>query len=232
MGLTPTATAPRLLDGVRATARTRHYSLSTEKQYVYWIQWYVRFNGLRHPREMGAAEVSAFMTWLADERQVSPSTHRQALSALLFLYLDVLKVDLPWLAEIGRPRERKRVPVVLSKQEVAKLLDHVEGNIWRLLARLLYGTGMRLNAGTPGPGLHGPGSGCSRRPISGGECFGATGVTRTRRMMRNAAAIRPAAAPRQSDTDPLALLLPHHRPTDRKLPLDKRYNAPARFLAQ
>lgn len=144
MGLIPTATAPRLLDVVRATARTRHYSLSTEKQYVYWIRWYVRFSGLRHPRDMGAAEVSAFMTWLANERQVSPSTHRQALSALLFLYRDVLNVNLPWLAEIGKPRERKRVPVVLSKQEVAQLLDHVAGDIWRLLARLLYGTGMRL----------------------------------------------------------------------------------------
>ncbi|HRD35160.1 MAG TPA: integron integrase [Rhodocyclaceae bacterium] len=128
---------------VRACIRYKHYSIRTERAYVHWTRVFIRQQGMRHPRDMGTAEVEAFLTWLANERSVAPSTHNQALSALLFLYKEVLGVDLPWMKEIGRPKKRKRVPVVLSRPEVARLLqglDGVEGN----LARLLYGTGMRL----------------------------------------------------------------------------------------
>ena len=101
---------------------------------------------MRHPKEMGAQEVEAFLTMLATERQVSPATHRQALNALLFLYRDVLGLDLPWMQQIGRPPERKRIPIVLSASEtqtILGLMQSVEG----LIARLLYGTGMRLSEG-------------------------------------------------------------------------------------
>lgn len=101
---------------------------------------------MRHPKEMGSAEVEAFLTMLANERQVSPSTHRQALNASLFLYRDVLCLDLPWLQKIGRPPERKRIPVVLTVAEVQMVLGLMRG-VEGLMARLLYGTGMRLNEG-------------------------------------------------------------------------------------
>lgn len=139
----PDPQPPRLLDQVRACIRYKHYSIRTERAYVHWTRVFIRQQGMRHPRDMGTAEVEAFLTWLANERSVAPSTHNQALSALLFLYKEVLGVDLPWMKEIGRPKKRERVPVVLSRPEVARLLqglDGVEGN----LARLLYGTGMRL----------------------------------------------------------------------------------------
>ena len=128
---------------MRACVRYKHYSIRTEKAYVYWIRMFVRHQGLRHPREMGAAEAQAFLTWLASERSVAPSTHNQALSALLFLYREVLGIDLPWMKEIGRPKKRERVPVVLSSGEVGRLLDALDG-VEGILARLLYGTGMRL----------------------------------------------------------------------------------------
>lgn len=133
----------RLLDQVRERIRYKHYSIRTEQAYVYWVRLFVRHQGLRHPCEMGAAEVENFLRWLVSERAVAPSTHTQALSALLFLYREVLGMNLPWMTEIGRPKQRERVPAVLSRGEVARLLaamDGVEGD----LARLLYGTGMRL----------------------------------------------------------------------------------------
>jgi integron integrase len=130
------------LDQVRERLRYAHYSLSTERSYVYWVRWFVRFHGLRHPREMGAAEVEAFLSWLANRRGVSVSTHRQALAALVFLYKQVLGVDLPWLQEIGRPRAPQRLPVVMSRVEVQQLLAAVTGE-HQLVLRLLYGTGMR-----------------------------------------------------------------------------------------
>jgi integron integrase len=126
--------------------RYLHYSLRTEQAYQYWVRWFVRFHGMRHPREMGKVEVEAFLTMLATERQVSVSTHRQALSALLFLYKEVLDQQLPWLAELGRPPTRKRIPSVLGIAEVERVLGFVEGQPG-LLARLLYGTGMRLREG-------------------------------------------------------------------------------------
>ena len=98
---------------------------------------------MRHPRDMSVAEVEAFLSMLANERKVSASTHNQALSALLFLYREVLGIDLPWLNNIGRPQQTKRIPSVLNKDEVAGLLAQMEG-VTALLARLLYGTGMRL----------------------------------------------------------------------------------------
>lgn len=134
---------PRLLDQVRACIRYKHYSIRTEQAYVHWIRSFIRQQGMRHPREMGATEVEGFLTWLANERSVAPSTHNQALSALLFLYKEVLGIELPWMKEIGRPKKRERVPVVLSHSEVAGLLQALEG-VEGDIARLLYGTGMRL----------------------------------------------------------------------------------------
>ncbi|WP_240794446.1 integron integrase [Azoarcus sp. DD4] len=140
------AQPPRLLDQVRAAVRYKHYSIRTEQAYVYWARFFIRQQGLRHPRDMGAVEVEAFLNWLASERSVAPSTHNQALSALLFLYKEVLGIDLPWMQEIGRPKKRERVPVVLSRTEVAHLLGAMEGTEGDV-ARLLYGTGMRLMEG-------------------------------------------------------------------------------------
>ena len=103
----------RLLDQVRERIRYLHYSLRTEQAYVHWVRAFVRFHGLRHPNQMGQAEVEAFLAWLSGERHVSVSTHRQALSALLFLYQQVFGQQLPWMAAIGRPVRKPRLPVVL-----------------------------------------------------------------------------------------------------------------------
>jgi integron integrase len=138
----PPLRATRLLDQVRERLRYGHYSLSTERSYVHWVRWFVRFHGLRHPREMGAPEVEQFLAWLANHRGVFVSTHKQALAALVFLYKHVLGIDLPWLQEIGRPRSPHRLPVVLSRTEVQRLLAAATGE-HQLVLRLLYGTGMR-----------------------------------------------------------------------------------------
>lgn len=139
----PALTSSRILDQLRERLRYMHYSLQTEKNYVYWTRWYIRWNGVRHPKTMGGKEVEAFLSMLANERKVSPSTHRQALSALLFLYKEVLDIELPWMQEIGRPLPSKRIPVVLTTEEVGKVLLLMNG-VTGLLARLIYGTGMRL----------------------------------------------------------------------------------------
>ncbi len=140
----------RLLDQVRERIRYLHYSLSTEKTYLYWVRFFIRWHGrngtMTHPRDMGAKQVEAFLTMLATERKVSASTHNQALSALLFLYREVLEEDLPWLTDINRPTQVRRIPSVLTKDEVAGLLAAMDG-VTALLARLLYGTGMRLMEG-------------------------------------------------------------------------------------
>lgn len=137
----------RLLDQLREHIRYRHYSLRTEEAYVHWVRAFVRFHGAaRHPRDMGRAEIEGFLTWLAAERQVSPSTHKQALSALLFLYQHVLGQELPWMAELGRPKRQVRLPVVLTHAEVSQLLAALPEE-HRLVGRLLYGTGMRLLEG-------------------------------------------------------------------------------------
>ncbi len=136
---------PRLLDLLRAQIRYMHYSLRTEEAYVHWVRAYIRYHGLRHPAELTGAEVEAFLTWLATERQVAPATHKQALSALLFLYQKVLHQRMPWMDEIGRPQRQARLPVVLSHDEVTRLLAALDDPPdLQLLARLLYGTGMRL----------------------------------------------------------------------------------------
>ena len=132
-----------LLGRVREVIRYKHYSIRTERTYVEWVRRFVAFHGRRHPREMGAEEVRAFLGYLAAELKVAASTHQQALSALLFLYRDVLGIDLPWLTDLDRPKKPKRTPVVLSRGEVERLLAVMEGT-HALMARLLYGTGMRL----------------------------------------------------------------------------------------
>jgi integrase len=142
----PPLRSVRLLDQLRERIRSLHYSRRTEQAYVYWCRSFIRFHGIRHPAEMGVQEVQAFLSWLAVERCLSASTHRQALSALLFLYSRVLGIQLPWMAEIGRPRVRRRLPVVLSKDELAAIFRCLTGE-HRLVAQLLYGTGMRLMEG-------------------------------------------------------------------------------------
>lgn len=114
----PPLKSVRLLDQVRERIRLLHYSLRTEEAYVYWARAFIRFHGLRHPAEMGKAEVEGFLMHLAAQKGLSASTHRQALSALIFLYDKVLGLQLPWLAEIGRPVPVRRLPVVLSRDEV------------------------------------------------------------------------------------------------------------------
>ena len=148
---TPLLRSTRLLDQVSERIRYMHYSLKTEKAYLYWVRFFIRWSatqagGMRHPRDMGVADVEAFLSMMANERKVSASTHNQALSALLFLYREVLNIDLPWLNNIGRPQQAKRIPSVLTKDEVAGLLAQMDG-ITALFARLLYGTGMRLMEG-------------------------------------------------------------------------------------
>jgi len=138
--------APKLLDQVRERIRVRHYSLRTEDAYLHWIRRFIFFHGKRHPREMGGPEVEAFLSHLATEGRVAASTQNQALSALLFLYRDVLKVELPWLDGVVRAKRSQRVPVVLTENEVRGLLARLDGTKW-LVASLLYGTGMRLLEG-------------------------------------------------------------------------------------
>jgi integron integrase len=146
----PPLQSTRVLDQLRERIRYMHYSLSTEQVYLYWARFFIRWSArggqMRHPRNMGAPEVEAFLSMLATVRKVSASTHNQALSALLFLYREVLGIDLPWLTDIHRPSYTRRIPSVLTKDEVAGVLAHMEGQT-ALLARLLYGTGMRLMEG-------------------------------------------------------------------------------------
>ena len=134
---------PKLLDQLREQIRVRHYSIRTEDVYVKWVRDYVRFHGLRHPAEMGAAEVEQFLSHLAVRRQVSASTQNQALSALLFLYKHVLRIELPWLDDVVRAKRPERLPVVLTREETQRLLALLEGEV-ALVAGLLYGAGLRL----------------------------------------------------------------------------------------
>lgn len=137
------AHSPRLLERVRDCCRVRHYSIRTERAYVGWIRRFILANGKRHPREMGIREVTAFLTGLATHGQVAASTQNQALSSLLFLYRTVLEIKLPWMEDVIRAKRPRRVPVVLSRDEVARLLGALDGTAW-LMAALLYGSGMRL----------------------------------------------------------------------------------------
>ena len=137
------APKPRLLDRVRQAIAARHYSRRTEKAYVHWIKRYIFFHGKLHPAEMGAAEVTAFLTSLAVHSQVAASTQNQALSALFFLYREVLGVELPWLDDIVRAKRPLYLPVVLTRDEVRAVLQQLDG-VPRLMAVLLYGAGLRL----------------------------------------------------------------------------------------
>lgn len=134
----------RLLDQVRERIRFRHYSIRTEQAYVGWIRRFILANGKRHPQKLGIREVESFLTRLATQGNVSASTQNQALAALLFLYREVLGMDLPWMEEMVRAKRPRRLPVVLSQEEVARLLAALPEGVTELMARLLYGTGMRL----------------------------------------------------------------------------------------
>jgi integron integrase len=134
---------PRLLDLVREVIRVRHYSIRTEQAYVQWIRRFILFHGKRHPREMGAPELTAFLSDLAAQRHVAASTQNQALHAILFLYRDVLKIDLPWLDDVQRAKKPQHLPVVFTRDEVKALLAQLQGTTW-LMAMLTYGSGLRL----------------------------------------------------------------------------------------
>jgi integron integrase len=134
---------PRLLDQVREEIRIRHYSIRTEQAYVQWIRRFILFHRKRHPREMGAAELTAFLTDLAVQHNVAASTQNQALNAILFLYRDVLKIELPWLDQVQRAKKPQRLPVVFTREEVKALLALLQGTTW-LMAMLTYGSGLRL----------------------------------------------------------------------------------------
>lgn len=138
--------APRLHDHLVAAIRVRNYSRRTEQAYWHWTRQFVLWSGKRHPRDMGAAEVGEFLSWLATERDISASTQRQALAALLFLYQHVLSIDIDWVANIVRAKQPQRVPCVLTQREVSRLWPHVHGTRG-LVLQLLYGTGMRLMEG-------------------------------------------------------------------------------------
>jgi len=134
---------PKLLEQLRRAIRARHYSYRTEQAYAHWVRAFIRFHGLRHPNDLGEPEITAFLTHLAVERRNSASTQNQALSALLFLYREVLGRDFPELKDVVRAQTPKRLPVVLSRQETARLLAELDDAAW-LMASLLYGSGLRL----------------------------------------------------------------------------------------
>lgn len=140
------AVKPRLLDQVRDKIRFKHYSIRTEHAYVDWIKRYILFHGKRHPQEMGKQEAEQFLSHLAVDRNVAASTQNQALSAILFLYKEVLEQDIGWLENVERAKRPARLPVVLTATEVRAVLAHLEGR-YRLMANLLYGAGLRLADG-------------------------------------------------------------------------------------
>ena len=137
------AQSPRLLDQVRGKIRLKHYSIRTEQAYVDWIKRFVLHFDKRHPSEMGAREVEAFLTHLAVQGRVAASTQNQAKAALLFLYREVLEQDLPWLANVEQAKSPTRLPVVLTQEEAQAVLSRLAGTHW-LVAGLLYGSGLRI----------------------------------------------------------------------------------------
>jgi integron integrase len=134
---------PKLLEQVRDAIRLKHYSIRTEQVYIDWIRRFILFHNKRHPREMAEPEVTQFLTHLAREGNVAASTQNQALSALLFLYKEVLKQEIGWLGRVERAKRPARVPIVLSASEVRQVCGHLKG-VERLMASLLYGSGLRL----------------------------------------------------------------------------------------
>jgi integron integrase len=140
---TPPASPPKLLDRVRQHLRVRHYSIRTEQAYLDWIRRFILFHGKRHPNEMGEAEIAAFLTYMAVERHVAASTQNQAFSALLFLYQQVLERKLDFIDNIERVKRPPKIPVVFTCKEARAVLDELAGD-YRLMAELLYGSGLRL----------------------------------------------------------------------------------------
>ena len=140
---TNTSPPRRLLDQLRHRIRVKHYAIRTEKVYVDWVRRYIIFHGRKHPVDLGGRDVEAFLSHLAVTREVSASTQNQAKAALLFLYKEVLEIDLPWLDEIVQAKVTRRLPVVLTTRETKALLDELNGTMW-LVTSLLYGAGLRL----------------------------------------------------------------------------------------
>src|SRR5436853_165231 len=134
---------PKLMDRVRDAIRLKHYSIRTEKIYCDWIRRFILFHRKRHPQEMAEAEVTEFLTHLARDGRVASSTQNQALSALLFLYKEVLRQEIGWLDQVERAKRPTKLPVVLSRTEVEKVLGRMSGTP-KLMASLLYGSGLRL----------------------------------------------------------------------------------------
>lgn len=135
--------ASKFMEEVRRILRLHRYSFQTEKTYSQWIRRFIIFHGKRHPRDMGAPELEAFLSYLASSEKVSASTQNQALSALLFLYQKDLRHDLPWMQDVVRAKRLLCVPIVLTSEEVRRVLDAMGGKLW-LMASLLYGSGLRL----------------------------------------------------------------------------------------
>lgn len=133
----------RLMDRVREAIRVRHYSYRTEQTYLQWIRRYILFNNKRHPTEMGKTEVTAFLSHLATQRDVSASTQNQDLSAILFLYRHVLEQELEWLDDVVRAKRSTYLPTVLDRDQVQNLFLHLSG-VHKLVSQLMYGTGLRL----------------------------------------------------------------------------------------
>jgi len=134
---------PKLLDQVRETIRRKHYSLRTEAAYIDWIKRYIFFHRKQHPRTMGAREMEQFLNYLAVDKKVAASTQNQALSALVFLYREVLRQEFDWMEDLERAKRPARLPIVLTEAEVKGVLAHLDGRNW-LMAGLLYGAGLRL----------------------------------------------------------------------------------------
>ncbi len=137
------ANPPKLLDQVQSILRVKHYSIRTERVYLDWIKRYILFHDKTHPARMGAPEVEAFLSHLAVAGKVAASTQNQAKSALLFLYREVLAIELPWLDNVTQAKTPQRLPVVLTVSEVKSVLNRLDGSLW-LMASLLYGGGLRL----------------------------------------------------------------------------------------
>lgn len=138
-------TKKKLLDIVRDKMRFKHYSYSTERTYIHWIKQYIFFHNKKHPIEMGKKEIEEYLTFLATKKKVSPSTQNQAFNAILFLYKEVLGIDISeWNIQALRAQERKHIPVVLTKEEVQKVLQNLNG-IYKLVVTLMYGCGLRMS---------------------------------------------------------------------------------------
>ena len=135
----------KLLDVVRDKIRFKHYSLSTERTYLYWIKYYILYHNKKHPIQMGKSEIEAFLTYLATNKKVSPTTQNQAFSAILFLYKEVLGIDMrDQNIQALRAQERKHIPVVLTRDEVKRVIENIDG-IYNLIVSLMYGCGLRMN---------------------------------------------------------------------------------------